>query len=127
MNLVNQKEKQTTDYIPLNGFGYVIDRNNSIIEVPVYGYFKFDRWTWIVHQGLVDKNEVVVTESSTGFRLNKTKYTNIEDAVYAAKIFLDTKRFHLHTSIGCALVKTQKNLFMANKNLRTLALNSILI
>lgn len=126
MNLRNQKEKPITDYVHENGFGYIINDKNDLVDVFVYGYFQFDRWTWIVHRG-VAKDEVVVTESSTGFRLNKSGYSSVKDAVYAAKTFLENKKDYLHTTIGDVLVKTQKNLSLANKNLRTLALNSILM
>ena len=128
---MKQKKQQNTPkfrFVPVNGIG-TIATNKGYIDVFVHGYIEmWGSWYFIVHQDIVCPELINVSEASTGFSLKQTeRYYSVEDALYYALPFIDSKRYHFSTTTGDVLVKTRTNLLRRNTtNLQTLAIDSAL-
>lgn len=120
----NRNEKKIFNFIEVNGFG-MVSAKNGLRDVFVYGYFKWGRWTFIVHQSLVFPKLLSVSEASTGYLL-LDKFYSIEDALRSANSLLEEKQYYLPTLIGDILVGLQRNLFYRNNCLKTLAIDTAL-
>lgn len=122
----NQKRKTTFKFVRVNGTGTVLT-TKGYRDVFVYGCLLFDRWSFIVHQDILDPEFVAVSEASTGYGLKNESYHSVKDALHFATSIIYEKRYYLATSIGDALVKTRCNLFGRNTtNLQTLAIDTVL-
>lgn len=122
----SQSEKTTFKFIRVSGFGTVATVK-GYVDVLVYGYFNmWGRWTFIVHQDTENPNLVSVSEASTGYRLQDENYYTIEDALYFAIPFIESKMYRFATTTSRVLVQTQTNLLRRNTNLQTLAIDTAL-
>lgn len=123
----SQNEKTTFKFIKVNGVGTVAT-NKGYRDVFVYGYFTmWNWWSFIVHQDVEDPTLVTVSEASTGYRLQAENYYTIEDALYFAIPFIESKRYRFATITGRVLVQTQTNLLRRNTtNLQTLSIDTAL-
>lgn len=123
----SRNEKQISNFIEVNGTGSIVLRDGTACDVFVYGYFtQQGRW-FIVHRDIEDIRYLAVSEASTGARLIRENYYEVEDALYFARPFIDSKKLYFATAIGDTLVRTQKNLLQRNTTgLQTLAIDTAL-
>lgn len=123
----SRNEKRISNFIEVNGTGTIVLRGGTVRDVFVYGYFtQHGRW-FIVHRDTEDMRYFTVSEASTGARLICENYYEVEDALYFARPFIDSKKLYFATAIGDTLVRTQKNLLRRNTTgLQTLAIDTAL-
>lgn len=124
----NRSIKKTIDFIEVNGVGTASKAAGGTMDVLVYGYFKYDRYWFMVTQDFKNKERVSITEASTGGKLSKKlSFATVEEALEFALPYLKEKRIKLPTMIGNYLVRLKRNLSYRNvNNLSTLAINSTL-
>lgn len=123
----NQNEKTTSNFIEVNGTG-TIATTKGPRDIFVYGYFtKWNRWSFIVHQDIMNPCLFNISEASTGYRLMDGGYSSVEDALRSVLPFIEEKHYYFATAVNHALVKTQTNLLKRNTtNLQTLAIDTAL-
>lgn len=119
--------KTLTKFVEVNGTGVVRMLDGTYRDVFVYGYFNYDRWSFIVHRDTDDPALFTVSEASTGSLLKLECYYTVEDALYYAYQMCERKHYYFATTVSDILVKTQQNLRKSNTtNLRTLAIDTAL-
>lgn len=126
MRQLSQKQEQTFDFIEVNGTGTVAT-SKGYRDVFVHGYFKWNRWAFIVHQDVQYPELLTVSEASSGFRLRDERYYSVEDALHFALPFMEEKRYYFSTSVGDALVQSRTDLSNRNTTgLQTLGVDTLL-
>lgn len=130
MTQVNQKQEKTSDFIFIDaeGTGTVTMEDFSHRDVDAVGYLiAWGKWKFIIHHDPECPKYFVVSEASTGGRINQDNYYDLESALYFIVSRIKEKRYHFSTAVSNILVKTQCNLTARNTTgIQTLAINSLL-
>lgn len=123
----NQSIKKIINFVDFNGIGTITTNNYEVRDVMVFGYFKYERFWFIVNSDINYPDYFIVTEASTGARLTNYCYPTIEMALEQTLPYIKDHYIRFPTTVGNYLVRLKRNLLSRNTvNLSTLAIDSSL-